>query len=181
MDLRKWTDWYLISKDTYKIILDQAEKNLNETTKTGEILTTRSTSLIQFFVTISLGLVSYLTTFLANQTPLKDPKFYLTIFGLVVSFIIVFKAILVYKMYRIRPNGNTPTGLLDEYKHDTYQHYQESYFLYRSILTVEKSIGENNLQNTVRSNHLKDIISIVKWSLVIAACYTLLVLFATFI
>lgn len=33
MDLSTWENWHLIKADVYKTILDQAEKNLNETIK----------------------------------------------------------------------------------------------------------------------------------------------------
>jgi hypothetical protein len=171
MDLATFNDWKKLDVEVLKLIYDQGEKRLQQTVITAETLTGRAATLIQIYVVIVAGCIAYISENIGYKTVPQG----LCILGIVVGFIVLFKTVLVFKMYKIRPTGNKGCNLItQELANQESEQDQLRWFLYSGIRGLDDLVDENRTKNDDRATDLATIIQITKWWLVASAAYALL-------
>lgn len=171
MDTLKIKDWQLLDSETLKFILQESEKLLKGQIETADMLTKRAEAVIRFTIPVILLLIAYLIQAL-SQGNVSDIKFWgAVIFSIALVWITVI-SIDVFWIYRIRPTGNEPVNLSDQW--DVIKKFkfdgktQTNAFMVSRIQSMQRMIDDNKEKVKGRTEKLQSIYDAAKWTLIVS-------------
>lgn len=169
VDYGNQENWEKLELDTAKFILEESEKFLSETIDTAKILTDRAVNIMQFSIPLSLALIGILSS--KDINPLL---YQISFIGLVAAIIVSSLCFKVYKLYQIRPLGNTPIGMINSKKMEFRGEQQLKVYLISAIHGIQISIEFNETANSERSRRIYRIEKWIQISAIIILGYAIL-------
>ena len=163
VNIFEWENWDKLSVDTAQFILGQAEKELSELIVAADVLTQRSSTIMQASFAVLIGLIGY-----SVSKPESDIGIKLAVVSCVFLIVISFLSFRIYRLYKVKPMGNRPSKMVTEEK--TNHDKQHLVYIYNSIKTTEKSIVFNEIENGKRVRELKLVFYLIWLWLLVSVC-----------
>ena len=153
MEEKKWwvndiNKWDKINKDTAKLMLEQSEKLLDETTETAKTISAKSTQLVTILIPLATIIAGYLI-----QNLVKNGLDYLSITSILCLICISIGAIYCYKNfkpYKIAVAGEYPHDIVaSKYIDNTFTDKQQYLNMILNVCdNIENRIVANDDFNT---------------------------------